>query len=429
MKARLSAVVATRHRDLLIATALGLIMAAWSLSRSAMLPDSLYHYGRDPLPMTDVVWFDADIPRNACVMTDRHVTHHFATSRHPLISTLQYVPVQVAIRGLRRAPIDAIRLVVAAQAGLWLAVFFMVLRQFGLRRGDATVFAILAAMTAAAVFWTAVPESFVLGSIALLLPAFIAGVVPRLRAMGLELLVHVVALGTSVTNWASALLATLLVRRPAAALQVAANVIVIVAALGAVQRLWFPSATVFPGSGQAYYDGPALGLLDVRDTIVVFVLHAIVMPAQVVKLSESSFPVLSVQAVPLLSHSWLGACAAVFWAVLLGMGARELWRGGLPGSLRGWLIALVGVQFALHLVIGWEAFLYAMHFAPLLVLIAALATRSPHRRAVLILAVVAVLVLGASNLRQFEAAVAVTWQLTGQAVALGATFGPGFACR
>src|SRR5688572_23914727 len=87
---------------------------------------------------------------------------------------------------------------------------------------------------------------------------------------------------------------------------------------------------------------------------------------------------------------------------LLALGAVQLFRDRSRPALR-WTLALsVLYQLLLHLLYGRELFLYAIHFVPLLVIVASYATTSRWRTAVLALSVVFSLANAANNLSVYS---------------------------
>ncbi len=92
------------------------------------------------------------------------------------------------------------------------------------------------------------------------------------------------------------------------------------------------------------------------------------------------------------------------WIILLGLGLWALF-GRKPRSRFGTVLALTLLgQFGLHLLYGDEAFLYALHFGPLLVVLAALSTLTRARLMALVLAGALTLVAGANNVSKFRQA-------------------------
>jgi hypothetical protein len=417
--------VAIRH-DLLIAALLMTAMVVSSLARSSMLPDAIYQYRSGPLRTSDL-WFDADIPRTVCMATDPLAPQHASTSGHPLLSSLLYFPTQSVMRVTGVGAIDAVRWITALQAGVWILMLYAVLRAIGLRRLDASVFTVLAASTAAAVFWTAVPEAFVLGAASLLLPALVIGRWRRPADWHLAI-AAAVSLSVTVTNWSSGWLAAFLARRPRAALQVCVNALVMVALLGAAQALRFPHAEVFPGSGHAFDYAERLHWPDVTEVISVFAVHSIVMPEAIAERQQDPpSAVLTIQRQRPGSGGLMPSVGLVLWLGLLVLGTLGA-RQFLVPAMRWWLGGMIASQLMLHLMFGDETFLYSMHFAPLLVIVAACSALGAGRRLALPLAIAAIVVLGAHNVRQFDAAAAKAWDIRTEAAQQGARFGPPFDC-
>jgi len=87
-------------------------------------------------------------------------------------------------------PITAVRIVIAAVALVQLAVHL--LRLIGCRQFDAALFSILAATSAAAMFWFVIPETYSFGSLSILL------------ALGLTALAHIIESCRPCGMWSSA---------------------------------------------------------------------------------------------------------------------------------------------------------------------------------------------------------------------------------
>ena len=105
----------------------------------------------------------------------------------------------------------------------------------------------------------------------------------------------------------------------------------------------------------------------------------------------------------------------VIWTVLLALGLTFLVRSGHAPSLRLVLGGTLVGQLALHTVHGEEAFLYSLHWLPLLILLAGLATLGPARRMVLVLSGLLVVCAGTSDLPVAEEA-AITAEMMGNEV-------------
>lgn len=112
-------------------------------------------------------WFEADSGRVFGDMTDR-LGNHYRTKVHPLFVLLTHPPVMLLRVLTGASALTAARLFIAFLAGIWIILVFSLLRVFGCRRMDATIFAILGGVNASALFWTGVTETYLLGSISIL---------------------------------------------------------------------------------------------------------------------------------------------------------------------------------------------------------------------------------------------------------------------
>lgn len=129
--------------------------------------------------------------------------------------------------------------------------------------------------------------------------------------------------------------------------------------------------------------------------------HSVVMPGISV-ITRHDHPGLTIQHSTLGSAGPLAAIATVLWCTILALGT---WATLRRGSLRRVRIVVVGSlvgQALLHLFYGEETFLYSLHFLPLLVVIAALGTRTRLRLVVLAAAVALLPMLAISNARQLD---------------------------
>jgi hypothetical protein len=104
------------------------------------------------------------------------------------------------------------------------------------------------------------------------------------------------------------------------------------------------------------------------------------------------------------SGSLWGTIAVVLWTALLGLGLWGLFSVKQHPKLRLVLgLTLLG-QLLLHTLYGSETFLYALHLAPLLVMLAAFSLLTRARPLALVLAAMLVLTAGVNNSLQFQKA-------------------------
>src|SRR5262249_15576608 len=112
-------------------------------------------------------WFESDPPAFLDQMESRMADHHFRTRRHPLWSLVVY-PIVQAVAWIFSLSIEhAIVVVMALAAAAWAGVIFVILRLMGLQRAVVSLFTALATVSAAAVFWLPVPETYTLGALSI----------------------------------------------------------------------------------------------------------------------------------------------------------------------------------------------------------------------------------------------------------------------
>ncbi len=390
--------------DALIAAVIALLAALGSYAASSLI---------DPIALdeqTGDVFFGADAPRVFANMTDRH-SNYFRTTVHPLLPLVMFSPVQLLRTVARLDSISAVRLYVALAAGLWSTVVFVLLRRIGCRRVDALLFTALATSSAAATFWFAVPETYAFGSLTILLALlFVSEAERRPLPTSWFVALNVGTLGVTVTNWMAGLVATLAFRPWRQMCRIAAVAFAIVLALQAFELVLFSRVRpLFYSLGQeiTLYTRPP-SLEGVGDAAMTFAVHAMVMPSitLVDNAKRPEWPKMRVRHGLWAWASGLGEIAAAVWTVLLTLGAWAFLSLADHRRLRFVLGGTLAGQLALHLVYGDETFLYALHWLPLLVLVAAMSTQTRARRVALLLCCSMVVLASLNNVAQLREAAA-----------------------
>lgn len=351
----------------------------------------------------DDVWFKADLGRVYYNMTDSG-SNHYRTKVHPLFSLATH-PVIHVLHNTGFEPYEAVRLFIATIAGLWLATLFLVLRLMRLHYLDAMLFSLLAMVSASAFFWATVPETYLFGSVTMLL---VIGLVAVSSERTLSMMWYVVfsaaSLSMTVTNWMAGIFATIVTHPWKQSIRITLDAFLLVTVLWAVQHAMYPSSEFFlfsPEETRYILRGTAGGIFE---KTVVFFSHSMIMPA--VQVVENAWtdkgPLLSIQFASIGSTGYLGWAMTVIWSGLLGFGVWAAFRFPQQEKLNVVLgLTLLG-QFSLHLLYGDETFLYSLAWLPLLVLIASRGVVSPHRRYVLAAVVVLVVGAGFNNFQQFS---------------------------
>lgn len=340
----------------------------------------------------------------AAALLDRLGRSHLRASHHPLFSLLLYPIVQVLLRIPGMSGAAVFGLLVSTAGAVWIGLTWATLRAIGLRRPEATIFALLAASSAAAVFWFPTLESQTFGASSIMLAVGVVALAERGWRPSLPACVAVslATLSFTTTNWMFGLLML------GAVLPWQRAVLAAVLTLGIAAILVWVQALIFPAAGSplalntpaetAYLFNPeALGFLEQSR---VFFLHAIVMPGPDI---AHGFR-LSIQGA---THAGPLALVAIgIWIVLLALGNWSIGRSRVSRSAAVILFGIAG-QWTLALVFGVETFFYSLRWAPLLVLLAGFSALAPPRRLGAGLAAVLVLLAAVNNVEQFRTAAAV----------------------
>jgi hypothetical protein len=333
--------------------------------------------------------------------------HHHSTSHHPLFSLIIFPPVLVLRTIFNLSIENAMGLVLAASSAVWIAMANFTLRMLGLSRIDAFVFSALMAVSAAAVFWFPVPETFGFGAISIM---FVIAVCAFSERQGgaptwLYLLAGVAAMSVTTTNWLVALAMLFVFLGWREAIARAVEIVILVLAAFAVQHTIFPESdsflNIFRGSEVDYlFNEESLGIVP---KLFVFFFHSVVMP----HIDRAYGYRLTVQAAWPGAGGPLAMAGTLAWMVLLALGcwsAVQLIRQrGVEGSktITVLLLAIAG-QLLVSILFGIETFLYSPHFAPLLVLLTALGALTPARRLVVPLALGLTVVAGVNNFQKLD---------------------------
>ena len=293
----------------------------------------------------------------------RHNLHPF----WPLFFTVPGVSL-IRVFGLDR--VLALWLVTGAWAGVWCATLFATGRCCRLSRSHALGMVALAVSMSNFWFWALCPESWVVGSVSILLA--VAGVnVAPLRKTWPAVAISAFTLGTTLTNWSASWIANLLTRPLTATLRV--MLLTVVASVGMVVAL---QPVVRNGGyrvlGNVQRESLYVSSRGLAEKVTAFALHSAVAPALAMTTLDG-FHALSFQRSLPGSRGPLSALAVAGWLGLLFVGGTELVRRAAAGhALERVLGTFLLFQLALHAVYGEETFLYTMHFAPLLALMVGL---------------------------------------------------------
>jgi hypothetical protein len=173
-----------------------------------------------------------------------------------------------------------------------------------------------------------------------------------------------------------------------------------------LEKQLFPTAQFFIGhreEAKYFFAEESGGFLR---ALVAFFSFSMVMPdiELISKLNNPGWQIFSIQYALPWTGSLLGGVAVFSWLVLFCIGLWNLVVGSLSVRMRLSIGLILLGQLLLHLMYGEETFLYALHYLPILVVVAALGALSRARKMVLVFVVVLICTAGINNIFQFNRA-------------------------
>ncbi|MBD3243667.1 MAG: hypothetical protein GF331_23960, partial [Chitinivibrionales bacterium] len=394
-------------------------MSALALAMGAGVASYLGARSIDPVALgwdTGNCWFKADLFRVYGNMISVF-SNHSRTNVHPLFSLIAFPPVRLLQTVFGLGALTAVRVVVAGVAAVWSMALFALLRLIGCHRFDAALFTLLGMTSAAAVFWFVVPETYSFGSLTIVAALLFVTLTQQRRfTPAWHIVMSALTASITVTNWMAGMLATMVNHRWRRSLLITGAAFCLVLCLWTAQKLIFRSSAIpllahsetkyvlTAGSGGPWHV--------LRSALA----HTMVMPAIAVvdrespgimvsdRLGQPAWPVMLTQAsAPGSAGAW-GAVGMVVWVVLLGGGVYGLLTIRRQPKLRLVLALTLAGQLLLHVFYGDETFLYSLHFAPLLVVLAALGTLTAARPWALLLAGMLTVCAAVNNGRELNRA-------------------------
>ncbi len=361
-------------------------------------------YGPEFIEKGDDAWFQADISRVYANMTERW-SNHYRVKVHPLYSMISYPPTFLLTK-LGFTSMEAVRIVTASIAGMWVAAMYVLLRLTGCQRIDAMLFTFAGASSSAALFFLSVPETYALGSITIISGlALAAAANQRKLPESTYATVSALTLSMTFTNWMVGIFATFTGNPWRRALAITLQVLAIVTLLWSIQKYIFPSAVFFIGDREEAKYIFALGGERVLTASLSFFFHTITAPdLSIAGTTGNGLPILSYQSSMPGSAGILSLIGAALWAGLLALGCWTLVTIKSHIQLRLVIgLSLIG-QLLLHIGYGEETFLYSLHFLPILVTLAALTTLTRLRTISRLLVILLIPIITANNWRQLNMA-------------------------
>ena len=349
-------------------------------------------------------WFDGDVAQIFERMINP-LTDQRRTSVHPLFPLFGNLPVALLRQMLRLSALDAVRTVMAIVAALWLASFFVFLRLIGCRRLDSAVFTGILATSSTAIFWFVVPETHSFSSLSLVLALCLFAFSQHYRLSAIwYIVISTLTLSLTVTDWWTGLILAKADHPWVKARRITLNALLGVTLLWGIQRTIFPFTEYFLSiSNEIERVGSPLSI-GPKAAFRSFLTHAIVMPKfqSIEGHPDKAWHWMMTQPSQPGSASLWGMVAVGLWLALLGLAIWSLFTLKRQRKIQLVLGLSIAGQLFLYLLYGWETFLYAPHFAPLLIAFAALSTLTQQRVLALLLAVLLISTAGINNILVFQ---------------------------
>lgn len=316
------------------------------------------------------MWFQADTFRYFYTFLSRGADH-YRTSVHPLFALITNLPTFLFLK-IGFTPKSAVILTCSLYSGLWSAMLFMVLRAIHYAIIDSIILTALACSTASFIFFRLIPETFVMGSLTLLI-AFYIHLVAQEKTIHrfYYLLANVVSISVTITNWMAGIITTVLNNSIKNTYEILKSSLLLAVILSAIQHFIYPSSRffLFIRSEAQYMFMEESGTL--LNKLTVFFFHTIITPhiENRENLYAPGYPLFSVQLSPVELGVTLTGLLSVLWIVLLINGFRHSFKYFNKKTLL-FLLLIIGGQLLLHSIYGDETFLYSMHWMPFLVIVA-----------------------------------------------------------
>ncbi len=395
--------------DIFLVLGLAIAIAISTYSSTYQIPDPVFtdFYAQD-------VWFGSDIPTVFGNITS--INSDFGrNNKHPLFPLIVFPLVFAIINLLQLDSLAAVRLLVTLVAAFWIGSIYILLRTVGCYRLDAVIISLLGMVSAASVFWLAIPETFSFGSITILLGLIFAAIAQYRPFSSIwYVALNVITVSITITNAMVGIFTTVVNHRWKKIILIGNTALLLSTGLWILQRI------VFTNSGFPFQLGTFIGEKKFVSTpgshdflafLSAFFYQTMVMPT--IQLQEYVGRPDWVQPyVSTLSPAsgLLSTIAIISWSGLLLFGVFGFFVTKKHAKLRIVLGLTLTAQLVMHSIYGvGETFIYSLHFIPLLLLLVAFSLFTRLRLVSLVLAVVLLISAGINNRAQFSYVSTALW--------------------
>lgn len=385
------------HRlDVVLIVLLATIAACASYRGSALLDSSIVDWN------TSSTWFEADIPRVYRNVLNRRSDNARSSQLHPLFSITSNALVTVLKVAARIPPLTAVRAYIAIISAAVVSMLYVTLLIVLRDRLAAVVFCALAMTSSTAMFWGIVPETYVLGCLSILFAFLISAIDDRRRISDVCFVVASSAtLSFTITNWMVGFFLASTHRGWKKILMITFSALTIVTLMWLVQSRLFTKADEFSLQSLTRESRYVLATSSGGAYAVTrsFLYHGMIMPAiqNLDRYARPEWPIMTIQFSDIGSGTFVGVPAAIVWTLLLLCGTFALFRMRGLRRFRIFLALSIAGQLMLHLLYGSDTFLYAMHYVPLLILVASFGASTHLRPFVLVGAVLLMMMIVYNN--------------------------------
>lgn len=354
-------------------------------------------------------WFDADIFRVLKVETDAlHKAHH-RNNVHPFFSLVTFPIVSVLTDVIGLHVNTAIRVAHSAWAALLASTMFIIVLREVRNQALALGITCLGCSSASFIFWTTVPESFVLGALSISLVMLVHNANKPKSFQG-WVVTNLISFSITITNLSASVISMFLQIGICRIVKILAVSLIFAIAIALVQRWFFPQSGLFFLSlqkeagyvGLTHKTAPQL-IFILLNRATTFIFSGFVLPGFSVYPGNSPGDLNGLVAESILRSniSLLQLISLIGWWVLLSIGIFKTvknWKN--EGVAKLALLFLAG-QFALHLVYGEHTFLYVLHSLPAVLVIIGCALRSTKSTVLILVLLFAFAASLSTNLELF----------------------------
>ena len=349
-------------------------------------------------------WFDSDYPLVLSNMTVLGTPHRqLRTKKHPLFALLVYPIVRsLTVAGI--SEILSVRILLATVAALWTTAVYSIVKLTRHSSFQSFTFSLLAVVSSSSLFWTAVPDTYVFGSLSILSALLLIAAKDRIKHPETSsMIASILTLGVTTTNWVAGVSATLCLNSFQRSIQITTLVGCLVVIALIMQWALFGQLSIDGFPWDLGWDRNYLSFQfrDVMERWRVFVSHSVLMPEM--RIREMVYPdgvaqkLLSIQTSSVGSRSSLGIIGVCLWSVLLISGLYGLSCSRHTFPFRACLATVLLGQFVIHSVYGPETFVHSAHFGILLILVASWSTDLRYRSVILALAWILIIIAAINN--------------------------------